>query len=118
MKRDAATELARRHEVLLARSTRLRDELADEVRAVGRRLGGVERGVSIVRSGWFAPLVVAGGAALLVAGPSRWVRIAGRVLAVWPVIRPLVPRLAALLRATAPPPRRDSPSAPRPAARD
>jgi hypothetical protein len=91
--------LERRRQVLLARSARLRDELADDARAVLRPLGAVDRGVSIARSGLLKPALVAGGAMLLVAGPSRWVRLAGRALAFWPVIRPFVPQIVAFVRA-------------------
>jgi hypothetical protein len=82
--------LERRRQVLLARSARLRDELADDARAVLRPLGAVDRGVSIARSGLLKPALVAGGAMLLVAG---------RALAFWPVIRPFVPQIVAFVRA-------------------
>jgi hypothetical protein len=110
---DRADDLARRREVLLLRSARLRDELRDDVSAVRHGLRHVDRGVTFARSGWLMPIAIGVGVALTVARPSRLLRVAGRVLAygpvLWPVVRPFLPRvLAAIASAigarSAPPP--------------
>jgi hypothetical protein len=99
----AADALATRRELLLARSARLRDELVDDLGAVRRQLGPVERGFALARSGLLLPLVVGLGAALVAGRPARGLRRAGRVLALWPLVRPLVlslaPRALALVAA-------------------
>lgn len=96
---DRDRELARRREVLLGRSTRLREELRTDVHTAHRQLGTVGRSVQLARSRWLVPLAVAGGAMFLFRRPSRALRMAGRLIAFWPVVRPLVPRVAALLAA-------------------
>lgn len=110
---DAARDLARRREVLLARSARLRDELADDVQFVRRGAGLLDRGVGLLdrgiglvdrigsprRPGLLVPLALAGGLLLAIGRPSRVLRVAAKVLAFWPVIRPFVPRITALIAA-------------------
>jgi hypothetical protein len=98
-KKDPAGELAARREVLLARSARLRDELADDAQRVQRGAAFVDRGASLARSGLLVPLAVAAGVLLVVGRPSRVLRVGAKLLALWPVVRPFVPRIAALLRA-------------------
>jgi hypothetical protein len=108
---DAGVDLARRRELLLARSARLRGEIAADASVVRRGAGLVDRGVGLVdrgaglfgrarRTGLLVPLALAGGL-LLAAGPSRVLRVAGRALAMWPLVRPLVrpllPHLGAFL---------------------
>jgi hypothetical protein len=110
---DAGADLARRRELLLARSARLRDEIADDASVVRRGAGLVDRGVGLVdrgagllgrarSKGLLVPLALVGGL-LLAAGPSRVLRVAGRALAMWPLVRPLVrpllPHLSAFLSA-------------------
>ena len=100
---DPAAELAARREVLLARSARLRDEIVDDATSVQRGAAFVDRGASLARSGLLVPLAVAAGVLLVVGRPSRVLRVGAKLLALWPVVgplvRPFVPRLAALLRA-------------------
>jgi hypothetical protein len=110
---DPARDLARRREVLLARSARLRDELADDVQFVRSGAGLLDRGVALLdrgigladrigsprRSSLLVPLALAGGLLLVLRRPSRVLRVAARVLAFWPVVRPFVPRVAALIAA-------------------
>lgn len=95
---DPMRDLARRREVLLARSARLRDELSDDTRAIGRRLGLVDGGVALLRSGLVLPVAIAGGVALLVGRPSRVLRFATKAVAFWPLVRPFVPQIAAFVR--------------------
>jgi hypothetical protein len=98
---DRGEDLARRREVLLLRSARLRDELREDVSAVRHGLRHVDRGVTFARSGWLMPIAVGVGVALTVARPSRLLRVAGRVLAygpvLWPVVRPFLPRVLAAI---------------------
>lgn len=96
---DRGRDLARRREVLLLRSARLRDELSDDVGALRHGLRHVDRGVSFARSGLLVPIAVGVGIVMLVGRPSRMLRVAGRVLAFWPLIRPWVPRVIALVLA-------------------
>jgi hypothetical protein len=97
---DRARALEARREVLLARSARLRDELADGAHEIGTRFRVFDRGVALGRrtlafgrSRLVLPLVVAGGVALLVARPSRWLRLASRAFVLWPIVRPFLPQL-------------------------
>jgi hypothetical protein len=100
---DRAAELARRRSVLIARSARLRGELAADARYVHGRLGFVERGTEAARSGRLLPYVVAGAGLLLLARPGRALRLGAKALALWPVVRPValpllhaaVPRIVA-----------------------
>lgn len=96
---DRGRELARRREVLLLRSARLRDELIDDVGELRHGLRHVDRGVSFARSGLLVPIAVGVGVVMLVGRPSRVLRFAGRALAFWPLIRPWVPRALALVLA-------------------
>jgi hypothetical protein len=110
---DPGADLRRRRELLLARSARLRDEIAEDANVIRRGAGLVDRGVGLVdrgagllgrarSTGLLVPLALAGGL-LLAAGPSRVLRVAGRALAMWPLVRPLVrplmPHVATLLAA-------------------
>jgi hypothetical protein len=97
--RDPARELAGRRAMLLARSERLRREVAGDVEGLRRDTALLDRGVSFARSGLLVPLAVAGGLLLAFGRPSRVLRAGAKLLALWPVVRPLVPRIAALLGA-------------------
>lgn len=102
---DPARDLAARREVLLARSARLRDEIADDVRGLQRGAGILDRGVGLVDRGigllngrnsrrgpgLLVPLAVAAGLLLALRRPSRVLRVASRALALWPLVRPVVP---------------------------
>jgi hypothetical protein len=77
--RDA--ELAAKRAALLDRSSRLREDIVGRTRDITGRLSGVERLASTAMSN--RPLLLAGAAALmLLAGPRRAVRLAGRALMV------------------------------------
>lgn len=97
---DRARELQARREVLLARSERLRAEIADDAHALGARFRSFDRGIALGRAGLafgrsrlLVPLLVAGGVAIVVARPSRWFRLASRALVLWPIVKPLVPHV-------------------------
>jgi hypothetical protein len=108
---DAGRDLAARREVLLARSARLRDEIADDVRGLQRGAGLLDRGVGLLDRGMgllgghrsrrgpglLVPLAAAAGLLLVLRRPSRAVRLATRALAFWPLVRPLVPTLRTYL---------------------
>jgi hypothetical protein len=102
--RDAAQDLARRRGVLLARSARLREEIADDVQEVRRGTGLLDRGLGLLDRGravgpMLVPLALAGGVVLALGRPSRILRLATRALALWPVVRPFVPRVVAFIAA-------------------
>lgn len=79
--RDA--ELAAKRAALLDRSSRLREDIVGRTRDITGRLSGVERLASTARAMSNRPLLLAGAAALmLLAGPRRAVRLAGRALMV------------------------------------
>lgn len=88
---ERARQLAARRELLLVRSERLRSDLRDSTRGLGRGLHTVDRGLAFARSRLLWPAVVGGGLLLVLVGPSRVLKLAGRALVLWPVVRPLVP---------------------------
>ena len=88
-----ATLLAARRELLLARSAYLRTDLRYESLQVSRRLQVVDAAVGFARSRGGRVLLSAGALLLLLAGPRKLVRAAGRLAAVWPVVRPWLRRI-------------------------
>jgi hypothetical protein len=86
-----ARQLAARRELLLMRSERLRRELRDSTRGLGRGGRMLDRGWAFARSGLLVPAVVAGGLLIVLVRPSRVLKLASRALTLWPVVRPLVP---------------------------
>ena len=93
MTRRAAV-LAARRDLLLARSAYLRADLQCEAIEAARALRFLDRAVAFGRSGAGRGLLVGGTVLLALGGPGRVFRIAGRIVAVWPLLRPLI----ALLR--------------------
>ncbi len=79
-KRESATE--RRRAQLLARSARLREDIARTSAGVTGRLGGAERSIKVARAITSTPvLLLAAGAALLAyAGPAKAISLVGRGL--------------------------------------
>jgi len=88
---ERARQLAARRELLLTRSGQLRSELRDSTRGLGRGWRTVDRGFAFARSRLLWPAVVAGGLLIVLVRPSRALKLAGRALVLWPVVRPLVP---------------------------
>jgi len=79
-KRESETE--RRRAQLLARSARLREDIARTGAGVTGRLGGAERSMKVARAITSTPVLLAAGAALLAyAGPARAITLIGRGLA-------------------------------------
>jgi hypothetical protein len=94
----SAAQLAQRRADLLARSDRLRNDLAQSMTMLAARLRYVDRAATFLR-GAGGPLVVSAALALLLfRGPRRIFKVAGRVALMWPVLRPWLPRVAAWLR--------------------
>lgn len=92
--------LARREE-LLARSGRLRGRLGAETAAIGARLHWMQSLVALAIS---RPVrwVLTVGAAFVGIGRPRWLlRVAGRVVMLYPVIRPVLPLVGRWWRARA-----------------
>jgi hypothetical protein len=93
-----ADTLAGRRFALAARSARLRAELADESAALALRFQLADRLVRIARSGLARTLVVGGAALLLFGRPRQLFRTAGRLLLLWPVLKPFLPEIASWWR--------------------
>ncbi len=85
--------LAARREVLCARSTRLRAELADDAGALGVRFRIADRVVAVARSDSGRLLLVGAAALLLFGKPRRLVRLGLKLLALWPIVGPLLPHV-------------------------
>jgi len=85
--------LAARRQSLVARSERLRDALALDVGAVAARLSAGSRLFTMGRSGPARWLLAAGAAFILFRRPRRVLRTAVRLFALYPALRPLVPKL-------------------------
>lgn len=81
--------LLARKELLVLRSGLLRGGLQQQGATIGQKLHFVDRSVAYARSRT-GRVVLAGGAVLiLLLGPRRLLRIAPRLLVVWPAVRPL-----------------------------
>jgi hypothetical protein len=81
--------LAARRDLLLARSAYLRADLQYEATGIGRSLRLVDRAVAFGQSGSWRAVIVGGAVLLVLSGPRRALRIAGRLVAFWPLVRPL-----------------------------
>ena len=92
MSRDRR-QLAARRELLLARSARMRSELAADAGALAVRFRTVDRLVAVARSDAGRFLAIGVAALLLFGRPRRLLRLAAKALALWPVIVPLLPRV-------------------------
>lgn len=91
-------DLAARRGRLLARSSALRAELAGDAAALGLRLHLADELVAGARSGATRAALI-GSALLLVFGRgTRLLGLATRAVVLWPLLRPLVPYVARLLR--------------------
>ena len=85
-----AEVLAARRDLLVARSNYLRADLQCEATAVGQSLRLVDRAVAFGQSAPGRALLAGGAVLLVLSGPRRVLRIAGRLLTFWPLLRPLV----------------------------
>ena len=94
----SAAQLAQRRADLLARSDRLRNDLAESMTMLAARLRYVDTTVTVLR-GSAGPLLLSAALALLLfRGPRRIFKVAGRIAMLWPVLRPWLPRVTAWLR--------------------
>jgi len=94
----SAAQLAQRRADLLARSDRLRNDLAESMSSLAAQLRYVDTAATFLR-GAGGPVVVSAALALLLfRGPRRLFKVAGRVALIWPVLRPWLPRVATWLR--------------------
>lgn len=87
-----ADMLAARRELLLARSAYQRASLRYDAATVGRRLRFVDTATTFARSNSGRVLLVGGVVVLFLTGPGRLVRVASRLVAVWPIVRAWIPR--------------------------
>jgi hypothetical protein len=94
----SAAQLAQRRADLLARSERLRNDLAETTAMLTARLRHVDTAATFLRGAGGLLVVSAALALLLFRGPRRIFKLAGRVALIWPVLRPWLPRVAAWLR--------------------
>ena len=85
--------LEARRDLLLARSAYLRADLQCEAIEIGRRARFVDRAVVFAQSGPGRALVFGGALLLVLAGPGRILKAASRLMAVWPLVRPLLSAL-------------------------
>ncbi len=90
--------LEARRAALLVRSNGLRAELVDEAAALSGRFGLADQLVAIGRSGFTQVAVVAGALWLVLGRPGRVLRLASRVVMLWPLLRPLAPHVVRLIR--------------------
>lgn len=88
MTRRAAI-LAARRDLLLARSAYLRADLQYEATEAVRGVRLIDRLVAFGQSGSGRTMIVGGAVLLVLSGPRRVLRIAGQLLALWPVARSL-----------------------------
>ena len=81
-------QLASRRQALRARSAIQRLHLADTTDEIERHLGGLDRGIGLVRSVVRNPVLIAGAMSLIVlVGPGRILSWAGRGALLWSAAR-------------------------------
>jgi hypothetical protein len=93
-----AIELKLRRERLVEKSARLRFELGSEASALSARFTFADRITALARSGVVRALAIAAAALLLFGRPKALFRSATRLLVLWPLLRPLLPKLDRLWR--------------------
>jgi hypothetical protein len=91
-------ELATRRQQLRVRSARLRAELAGDAAALGERFRLADELIAASRSGLARVTLVAGAIWLLFGRRARLIRLGARAVALWPLLRPLLPHLVRVLR--------------------
>jgi hypothetical protein len=90
---DHRRKLAARREFLRARSARLRDELAEDAGALGVRFALADRIVAVARSDSGRLLLVGAAVLMLFGKPRRLLRLGVKLLALWPIVVPLLPHV-------------------------
>jgi hypothetical protein len=88
---ERESQLAHRREALRARCAVQRRHLAGTAVEIEEHLGGLDRGIGMMRSVVRNPLLIAGAISVLVlVGPGRIVRWAGRGALLWSAARRLL----------------------------
>ena len=90
--------LAARRQQLVAHSAQLRAALGGDATALALRFGLVDRVMVLARSGLARALVIGAAALVLFGRPRMLFRSAGRLLVLWPILKPFLPKLADLWR--------------------
>ena len=90
--------LAARRRQLVAHGAQLRAALGVDATALALRFGLVDRVMVLARSGVARALVIGAAALVLFGRPRMLFRTAGRLLVLWPILRPFLPKLANLWR--------------------
>jgi hypothetical protein len=90
--------LATRRAALLARSDSLRAALVDDAAALTGRFRLADQVVAVGRSGLAQVVFIAGALWLVLGRPGQLLRVASRLVMLWPLLRPLVPHVMRLIR--------------------
>jgi YqjK-like protein len=90
--------LAARRHALLERSSRLRSRIADDVGEISEHLRIVDRATSLFNSRGGRIIVLGGMVLILMTGPGRALKAAGRAAIVWSLVRRWLPRAWAVDR--------------------
>jgi hypothetical protein len=91
-------KLAARREELLKRSEELRSRIVYDVSSMSSHLRVVDKASAVLRSGGGRALIVGGLVLLMVTGPGRVLKVAGRAALMWSVARRWLPRALTLMR--------------------
>jgi hypothetical protein len=97
--RHRAAVLAARRDLAVARSAFLRAELQCEAAVIGRRLRFIDRATAVARSVPSSALLAGGVLLLVLTGPRKLLRVAGRALASWQVAQSLASIAAGVMTA-------------------
>ena len=93
-----AARLSTHRAQLIARSARLRDELAGDAGEISRRFRLLDSATAFARSGPGRMLVIGAAVLALLTGPGRALKVVRRVALVLPLVRPFLPQLLRYLR--------------------
>jgi hypothetical protein len=91
-------KLAARLEGLLRRSDELRSRIKDDATSIAARLRVIDHTTAFLRSGGGRAVVVGGILILMLTGPGRVFKIAGRTALAWSLVRRWLPHVLALKR--------------------
>ena len=97
MRSDEA-KLAARREELLRRSAELRSRIADDGGAISNHLRVIDKVSAFLHSEGGRTIAWGGLVLMLIAGPGRVLKVAGRTAILWSLARRWVPRALALKR--------------------
>ena len=97
MSRDTK-RLAAHRDSLLGRSARLRSRIVDDAVEVSEHLRIVDQATSLLNSRGGRILVLGGMILVLMTGPGRAVKLAGRTAIIWSLVRRALPLVRAIER--------------------